>query len=290
MLEAPQDEVLRLVRNKQILDSVVLAQAKVLLERSRTSRPDIWSEPTPLVTVRICTFNRPALLVERAIASVLRQTYTNFELLIIGDHASPETGIALSRIKDPRVRYVNLPERPKYPKFPRFFWSSAGAYPAYLAYDLARGDWMTFLDDDDEYTDDHIEVLLTEARRHRYEFVYGVMAAEGKNGTWSRIGTGHLARGKICSGSVLFSRRLFGVRADPFCWIYDEPGDWLVWSQMAQIGAHMGFVDHIVGKHYLEYSMIDESERQMLFERRATPEEFLADLEHCGGMHLMNLA
>lgn len=290
MVETSQDKVRRLIRNKQILDSVTLAQAKITLERSRAKNPDIWSDPAPLVTVRICTFNRPELLVERAVASVLRQTYTNFELLVIGDHASPETEVALSRIKDPRIRYVNLPVRPKYPKFPRFFWSSAGAYPAYLANDLARGDWMTFLDDDDEYTDDHIEVLLSEARRNQFEFIYGVMAAEAQNGAWYHIGSGQFACGQICSASVLFSRRLFGVRPDPFCWLYDEPGDWLLWKQMAQIGARMGFVNHVVGKHYAEYSMVNDGERQRLFERQAEPEEILSDLEHCGGMHLLNLA
>jgi glycosyltransferase involved in cell wall biosynthesis len=60
----------------------------------------------PLVSVIIPTFNRKQL-VERAIASVLNQTYANLELLVIDDGSTDGTGEALAHFRsDPRFHYA----------------------------------------------------------------------------------------------------------------------------------------------------------------------------------------
>jgi len=41
----------------------------------------------PKVSVCVATYNRPRLLTERCIASVLGQTYKNLELIVVGDGA-----------------------------------------------------------------------------------------------------------------------------------------------------------------------------------------------------------
>jgi glycosyltransferase involved in cell wall biosynthesis len=60
----------------------------------------------PLVSVILCTYNR-AHLVTRAIASVLTQSYHNWELIIIDDGSADDTGqVVMPAVKsDPRIRY-----------------------------------------------------------------------------------------------------------------------------------------------------------------------------------------
>jgi glycosyltransferase involved in cell wall biosynthesis len=290
MNETPEQMVQRLHRNKKVFDGVRSAQWRILLGRARAAQPEIWSDPHPLVTVRILTYNRPRLIVERAIASVLRQTYQNFEILVVGDHAVPETAEALAAVGDPRIRYFNLPQRARYARFPRYFWSSAGCYASIRSFEQCRGDWMTWLDDDDEYPPDHIQVLLDGVRQQRAELVYGVSDYQNADGTWQHLG--RFQQGHLCSGAVMFSaRRLLFMRVDPFCWINDEPGDWNLWRRMAEAGVRIGFVDRVVFRHYAEKTMAgDAADRKRLDEQQPTPQEILADLDYTGGQRFLELA
>ncbi|MEK9138352.1 MAG: glycosyltransferase family 2 protein, partial [Bacteroidota bacterium] len=64
------------------------------------------SEPqNPLVTVVISTHNR-GHLVGRAIASVLAQTFRNFELIIVDDASADNTGEVVAGFHDERIRYI----------------------------------------------------------------------------------------------------------------------------------------------------------------------------------------
>ncbi|HEY9722351.1 MAG TPA: glycosyltransferase family 2 protein [Oscillatoriaceae cyanobacterium] len=278
----------RLLRNKSILDTVGVMRSRLLIARDRQAHPDIWSDPNPLVSVRICTYQRPNELVERAIASVLRQTYQNFEIVVVGDHAVPETAEALAQIDDPRIRYLNLPERPIYPRGMRHFWFVAGVAAALKALELVRGDWITHLDDDDEFPPDHIEVLLAEAREHKLEMVYGVSEYQLADDSWARVGEWPPRCGGICNGAVLYSRRASVVSYDPYCWIIDEPGDWNQWKRMHLAGVRMGFVNRIVFRHYKEFSMRSpEATREI--HRPRFPQEILDDLAHVGAEHLLTM-
>jgi glycosyltransferase involved in cell wall biosynthesis len=288
--ETSVQRVERLVRNKRIADAVRLAQGQVQLAHARQSEPDIWSDPAPLISVRIATYNRPQLLVERAIASVFAQTYRNFEVVVVGDHAVPETAEAIARLDDPRVRYHNLPERPQYARFPRFYWMTAGSYAMNKALELCRGDWIAPLDDDDEFSPDHLEVLLAEARARQLEMAYGILDAQMPGDVWRPIGSAPLAAGQICHASAMFHRRLRMFHHDPTCWLLEEPGDWNVWRRMAMGGARIGFVDRVIGRHYAEYSSVDPADRREMYMKQPTAEEVLADASATGAGGLLDMA
>jgi glycosyltransferase involved in cell wall biosynthesis len=134
-------------------------------------------DPRPLVTVRITTYRRAGLLVDRTLPSVLAQTYDNLEILVVGDATDDDTAGMLASVGDPRVRFVNLPYRPDYPTDPRKRWRVLGYAAANLALDLARGSWIAPCDDDDEFTPDHVEGLLETARREGAELVHSRPAA-----------------------------------------------------------------------------------------------------------------
>lgn len=134
---------------------------------------------TPLVSVCVPTYNRGQILIDRAVATVLAQTYTNFELVIVGDHCTDNTAELLSKIQDPRLKFYNLPSRDrKYRQTLENHWFVGGAIPANKAMELARGQWIARVDDDDTWTPDHIEKLLRFAQQGQYEFVSGLYIEE----------------------------------------------------------------------------------------------------------------
>ncbi len=230
---------------------VTHARARIAAERS--TRPTIWVQSAPpLVTVRIATYNRGSLVRDRAIASALAQTYPNIEVLVIGDHCDAATEAAVRSVSDRRVRFENLSERGRYPSDPRYRWMVAGEAPMNRALQLMRGDWLAPLDDDDEFTPDHIEALLDACRTRDREFAYGIAEMETSPGTWELRGSWPLREGQIIHSAVLFSSRLRTIKHDIDSWRLEEPGDWNLWHRMRDAGARMGFVDHVVTRHYLE--------------------------------------
>jgi glycosyltransferase involved in cell wall biosynthesis len=133
----------------------------------------------PLVTVCVPTYNRGPLLIDRAVASVLSQSYANIELLIVGDHCTDSTAELLAEIKDSRLRFYNLPNRSRsYRQTVENHWFVGGATPANKAMELARGQWIARVDDDDTWSPDHIEKLLRFAQLGQYEFVSGLYEEE----------------------------------------------------------------------------------------------------------------
>ena len=61
----------------------------------------------PRVTVVMATYNWATVL-PYSIGSVLDQTFTDFELLVIGDGCTDESGEVVAAIGDPRVQWHNL--------------------------------------------------------------------------------------------------------------------------------------------------------------------------------------
>ncbi len=209
-------------------------------------------EAEPLVTVRIATYNRGQMVVDRAINSALRQTYERLEVLVVGDHCDLATEQAVRSVTDPRVRFANLPYRGMYPVDPLKLWMVAGAAPMNAALRLLGGAWIAPCDDDDELTDDHVEVLLTQAKEHRLEMVYSKADMEERPGEWTEIGMWPLRHGHISHGSVLYSAGLRFLQHSESSWRLREPADWNMWRRMKAIGVRMGFLDRVTFVHHLE--------------------------------------
>jgi glycosyltransferase involved in cell wall biosynthesis len=126
----------------------------------------------PLISVYIPTYNRPQMLKERSIPSVLQQTYSNFELIIIGDACEPTTAQVIQEFNDPRIRYINLTKRGKrYPDTPENHWLAGPVTAANRALRAVRGEWIARIDDDDIWHADHLESLLNFAQKNDFEFV-----------------------------------------------------------------------------------------------------------------------
>lgn len=150
------------------------ALERIKLRISRTKYEKFYTDRTenPLVTIYTPTYNRGELLVDRALSSVLNQTYHNFEYLIIGDHCTDNTKQLLCQVNDPRIKFYNLPQKSRgYPVDAEAKWLAGPVIPANKALELARGKWIARLDDDDTFSHDHIDLLLRFAQNENFEFV-----------------------------------------------------------------------------------------------------------------------
>jgi len=148
----------------------------ILLKIARSRFERLYSNPleNPFITVYIPTYNRGEILTRRAVPSVLVQTYKNFELVIVGDCCTDNTESLLSKIGDSRIRFYNLPKRERrYPPRVENHWFAGPVVPANKALELVQGKWIARIDDDDMWTEDHLESLLRFAQRDNYEFVSG---------------------------------------------------------------------------------------------------------------------
>ena len=100
----------------------------------------------PNLSVLLPTYNR-AKLVGKAIASVLAQTYGDFELLVLDDGSEDDTDHVVNGFADPRLRYLRLVHR-----------GAAAAENVGLS--RARGRFVAFLDDDDEWLPEKLQVQV----------------------------------------------------------------------------------------------------------------------------------
>ncbi len=100
-----------------------------------------------LVSIIIPTYNR-ANLVIRAIESALNQTYRNIELIVIDDGSKDQTPQIISQIKDPRIRYIRYEE------------NRGASHARNVGLSLAKGEFISFLDSDDEFLPQKIEKQL----------------------------------------------------------------------------------------------------------------------------------
>lgn len=161
-----------------ITEPIMLKIARVKYELPSYKDPDA----RPLVSVYVPTYNRAQLLVDRAIRSVLSQTYKNFEFIILGDHCTDNTQELVSAIGDPRIRFFNLPKRGKrYPyegEYAENHWLAGPVVPANKALDKVRGYWIARIDDSVIWTPDHLESLFMFAIKGDYEFVTGGVVLE----------------------------------------------------------------------------------------------------------------
>jgi glycosyltransferase involved in cell wall biosynthesis len=62
----------------------------------------------PLLTIIIPTFNWSTVL-PYSIGSVLRQTFSDFEVLVVGDGCTDDSEAVVKAVGDKRVRWINLP-------------------------------------------------------------------------------------------------------------------------------------------------------------------------------------
>lgn len=106
----------------------------------------------PLVSIIIPTYNREYLVGE-AIKSVLDQTFRNFEIIVVDDGSTDKTADTIKSFSDDRVKYISQANRGRSNARNEGLKRAAGRY-------------ITFLDSDDLYLPDKLELQVAYLNTH----------------------------------------------------------------------------------------------------------------------------
>ncbi|MDZ5650713.1 glycosyltransferase [Nitrospirillum sp. BR 11828] len=112
-------------------------------------------------SIVVPVYNTPPALLQAAVASVQAQWYPRWQLVLVDDASpNPGTQAALDRIRDPRITLLRQPAN----------GGISNTTNAGLA--AATGDFVVFLDHDDELTPDCLYELALSIAAHDPDFVY----------------------------------------------------------------------------------------------------------------------
>jgi hypothetical protein len=209
-----------------------------------------FTDPDPLVSVTVATRDRPELLRTRSLPSILAQSHSRLELIVVGDNAGPETAEAVESLADERVTYRNLTQRILASEDPERHWLVAATMARNEATRTVRGQWLISFDDDDAMRPGHIETLLRAAREQGFEVAYGRFRTHLRDGSSFDSGSFPPRRhefgwpGAIQHGGLRFFERELAAAALAI------PGDWFLLERMLRAGVRFGHVEQLVFDYY----------------------------------------
>lgn len=182
----------------------------------------------PFFSIIIPTYNR-AIFIQHTINSVLQQTYTDFEIMVIDDGSTDNTEDIVKNISDNRIIYIKKENEER------------GAARNYGA-KKAKGKYVNFLDSDDLLYPNHLSIAHEcIVKFNNPEVVYlnhDIKSSQGeiqKNGT--RI-QGELNK-KLLGGNLLSCNGVFIVKSIALQYPFSEnrklsgTEDWLLWLRLA---------------------------------------------------------
>ncbi|MFL5911109.1 MAG: glycosyltransferase family 2 protein [Gaiellaceae bacterium] len=230
---------------RAIVDEESDNRRKLYELRADPAYQSAYTDPDPLVSIVIATVGRHEL-VSRALPSLLAQSHSNVEILVVGDHSPPEVAEAIREIGDARVRYWNLTQRLVAHSDSRRSWLVGSTMARNEAARRARGRWLLYFDDDDRLRPDSIARLLTVAREHQAEVSYGGFRQCDPDG---RV-TSHIAfppqwgnfawpAALVHGGLRFFERELVATHLE-------LPGDIYLLTRMLRVGVRFAMLDDIV--------------------------------------------
>lgn len=197
-----------------------------------------------LVSVVIPTFNQADYLSE-ALTCVRRQTYTNWEAIVVNNNSTDHTISAVESLKDPRIRLVNFANH------------GIIARSRNLGIKESRGEFIAFLDSDDLWEEEKLTRCVDALRRgtdlvcHAERWFGGgspdriVKYGPSTRATYEAL----LTKGNCISTSAVVARHdvinaLKGFRDKPE---FVTTEDYDLWLRIAQHGYRIDFVDEVLG-------------------------------------------
>ena len=112
-----------------------------------------------LVSIIMPSYNT-GRFIEETVRSVLSQTYTDWELIIVDDCSTDDTDAVAATFTDPRIRYLKNEK------------NSGAAVSRNRALREAKGKWIAFLDSDDLWLPEKLEKQIAFMKENGYAFSY----------------------------------------------------------------------------------------------------------------------
>jgi glycosyltransferase involved in cell wall biosynthesis len=207
-----------------------------------------------MVSVIMSCFNKSDKT-ERAIESVLAQTYKDWELICVNDASTDNTKELLDSYakKDKRIRVIHREKN-----------FGNDTQPKNDGVKASKGEYISFLDNDNEFSSDHLMILVKEMEKQPADVIYGdrMVLSDDKDiditpgvGIASDFKPGLLfERNFIDTSDVLIKREaLFLVGG----WDerYEKYVDWNLWVRMCKANCTFRHVPKVITNYYLSKSM-----------------------------------
>lgn len=110
-----------------------------------------------LVSIIMPSYNSEEFIT-KSILSVQKQTYEDWELIIVDDCSTDSTARTVELINDDRIKLIILKE------------NSGAAYARNKGIESARGEFLAFLDSDDLWTEEKLSNQIQFMRNNQYDF------------------------------------------------------------------------------------------------------------------------
>jgi len=203
------------------------------------------------VSIVMSTYNRADRL-KRAIKSIVGQTYPNWELIVVDDASKDNTENVVKSFKDERIKYIKRKEN-----------FGNDTRPKNEGIMQSTGEYVAFLDDDNEFRPDHLAVLLKGFKEDdRYDVYYGDRWLTDDTGNIQpQLGFSRdfdpamlMQRNFIDTSDVLIKRQaLFDVGG----WDerYKKYVDWNLWVRLLKYGKHFKRIPQVITDYHLHENM-----------------------------------
>jgi glycosyltransferase involved in cell wall biosynthesis len=205
-----------------------------------------------LVSVVIPSFNH-AHLIGRAINSVIDQTYRNWEIIVVDNHSVDNTFEIVNSFQQENIH------------FHRIHNNGVIAASRNLGIQLARGDWVAFLDSDDVWYQNKLEVVINtlnsetvcdvychnelkaiEKTAESFELVYGPYEEDFYKKLLlhgNRLSTSATVvnRQYLLDHELRFNEKIEFITVE----------DYALWLDLARSGAKFVFIDDVLGEYFI---------------------------------------
>lgn len=171
----------------------------------------------PEISVIIATYRSPDTL-HFTLASVLRQTFTDFEVWVVGDGCTDHTADVVAAFGDPRLHWVNLPQN-----------TGSQSEPNNEGLRRATGRCIAYIGHDDLWFPHHLETLLHALDETQADMVHSLtpmMGAERAERMWGAMSDGETYQDARIPPSSWLMQHTSAQRAGP-------------WMPPASIGWHI---------------------------------------------------
>lgn len=154
-----------------------------------------------MVSVIIPSYNREKTI-ERAVMSVLNQTYKDLELIVVDDCSKDNTVEVLKSIKDDRFKIIELEK------------NSGACVARNVGVENAQGDYIAFQDSDDEWLLDKLEKQMAIFEKEKVDLVFCAFNrfGLGKNLTCPKLSEGIVERKTLLEDSRISTQTLIGKK------------------------------------------------------------------------------
>jgi teichuronic acid biosynthesis glycosyltransferase TuaG len=201
-----------------------------------------------LVSVVIPTYNH-AIFIKDALQTLVAQTYTNWQAIIINNYSTDKTEEVIASFNDPRIQMINFANQ------------GIIAASRNRGIELASGEYVAFLDSDDLWTSTKLERCVNMLETKRLDWV-----CHGEN--WFGEGIDKprdvfygpenkasfdalLYNGNCISTSAVVVKRDFLAQVNGFseAEAYVTAEDYHLWLRLAQNKVRLGFIKEILGAY-----------------------------------------